>query len=50
MMADFLMACMDDKSDLSNQILALKGLFLLLQNHNLDCPQYYAKLYALLLP
>ena len=32
------------------QIYALKGLFLLLQNHGLDYPKYYEKLYALLLP
>ena len=27
---------------------ALKGLFLLLQNHGLDCPKYYTKLYSML--
>ena len=31
-------------------MLALKGLFLLLQNHGLDCPKYYERLYALLKP
>jgi len=50
MLADFLLSCLDDNTDLSNQIFALKGLFLLLQNFSLDCPQYYIKLYALLLP
>jgi hypothetical protein len=50
MLADFLLSCLDDTTDLSNQIFALKGLFLLLQNFSLDCPQYYIKLYALLLP
>lgn len=50
LLADFLMTCLDDNTDLSNQIYALKGLFLLLQHYSLDCPQYYQKLYALLLP
>ena len=31
-------------------MLALKGLFLLLSKHGLDCPKYYDKLYALILP
>ena len=30
MLADFLLTCLDDTTDLSNQIFALKGLFLLL--------------------
>ena len=50
-LADFLKACLDDqKNKLDLQIYALKGLFLLLQNHGLDYPKYYEKLYALLLP
>jgi len=50
MLADFLTSCLDDTADLNNQIFALKGLFLLLQHYSLDCPQYYTKLYGLLLP
>jgi U3 small nucleolar RNA-associated protein 19 len=50
LLADFLLSCLDDTTDLSNQIFALKGLFLLLQHYSLDCPQYYMKLYGLLLP
>jgi len=50
LLADFLLACLDDSHGLQNQVLALKGLFLLLQNHGLDCPQYYMKLYGLLKP
>ena len=38
MLADFLTSCLDDTADLSNQIFALKGLFLLLQHYSLDCP------------
>ena len=30
LLADFLMACLDDQSDIQIQVLALKGLFLLL--------------------
>ena len=44
------MACLDDQHSLHNQVLALKGLFLLLDKHGLDCPQYYEKLYGLLKP
>lgn len=29
-------------------ILALHGVFLLMQNHNLEYPDFYAKLYALI--
>ena len=50
LLADFLLACLDDSHGLACQVLALKGLFLLLQNHGLDCPKYYEKLYELLKP
>ena len=50
LLADFLLACLDDSHGLSCQVLALKGLFLLLQNHGLDCPKFYQKLYQLLKP
>lgn len=49
MLADFLLNCLDEE-DLELKIYALKSLFLLLQKHRLDCPQYYTKLYAMLLP
>jgi U3 small nucleolar RNA-associated protein 19 len=50
-LANFLQSCLDDpNSKLDLQVYALKGLFLLLQNHGLDYPKYYQKLYALLLP
>ena len=45
LLADFLLACLEDRNGLANQVLALKGLFLLLQNHGLDCPKFYEKLY-----
>lgn len=45
-----MLGCLEARHNLENQVLALKGLFLLLQNHDLDCPKYYEKLYALLLP
>lgn len=50
LLADFLTGCLEDKSDLEMQVYALKSLFLLLQEHNFDCPKYYEKLYDLLLP
>ena len=50
LLADFLMGSLEEKSDLQNQVYALKGLFLLLSKHGLDCPKYYDKLYQLLLP
>ena len=34
----------------SVSILALNGVFLLMQNHNLEYPDFYKKLYALLEP
>ena len=50
LLADYLLSCLEDDTDRSNQVFALKGLFLLIQNHGLDCPKYYEKLYKLLLP
>lgn len=49
LLADFLMSCLDGDRNIEIQVYALKGLFLLLTNHGLDCPMYYTKLYALLL-
>ena len=48
LLTDFLMSTLDDSPDLELQVYALKGLFLLLQKHGLDCPKYYTKLYGLL--
>jgi len=50
LLADFLLACLDNSHGLHNQVLALKGLFMLLDKHGLDCPKYYEKLYDLLKP
>ena len=47
-MADFLTTVLDDKSNIKHQILALKGMFVLLSQHGLDSPAYYSKLYNLL--
>lgn len=46
-MLDFLTACYDDHTDLVIQVLAVNGLFILIQKHNLEYPLFYKKLYAL---
>ena len=38
LLADFLMSCLDEDRNIEIQVYALKGLFLLLTNHGLDCP------------
>jgi hypothetical protein len=38
LLADFLMSCLDENRNIEIQVYALKGLFLLLTNHGLDCP------------
>lgn len=50
LLSDFLTSCLDMESDLQIQILGLRTIFLLLERHGLDYPQYYDRLYALLLP
>ena len=50
LLSDFLTSCLDMESDLQIQILGLRTIFLLLERHGLDYPQYYERLYALLLP
>lgn len=49
-LADFLTSCLDFDQMLDIQILSLKAIFLLLQKHGLDYPNYYTKLYGLLVP
>lgn len=51
LLSDFLLKHVGDNTlTLETQVYALKSLFLLLQNNNLDCPEYYNKLYSLLQP
>ena len=38
LLADFLLSCLDENRNIQIQVYALKGLFLLLTNHGLDCP------------
>ena len=49
-MADLLTSSLDFKRMLDVQILSLKAIFILLQKHGLDYPNYYIKLYGMLMP
>lgn len=49
-LSDFLTQCLDYQNNLSIQILGLRAIFILLEKHGLDYPNYYKRLYALLLP
>lgn len=46
MLHDFLVDCLDTKG--TTALLALNGLFTLIVHHNLDYPDFYTRLYALL--
>jgi U3 small nucleolar RNA-associated protein 19 len=49
-LCDFLTNCLDDEKNLDIQILGLRTIFILLEKHGLDYPNYYTRLYGLLLP
>ena len=49
-LSDFLTQCLDHDNQLDVQILALRAIFILLNQYGLDYPYYYKRLYALLLP
>jgi len=49
-LSDFLTSCLDLESQLDVQILALRAIFILLEKYGLDYPNYYKRLYGLLLP
>ena len=49
-LCDFLTSCLDNEKNLDIQILGLRTIFILLEKHGLDYPNYYTRLYGLLLP
>ena len=49
-LADFLTSCLDHDKQLDIQILSLRAIFILLEKHGLDYPNYYKRLYSLILP
>ena len=49
-LADFLTSCLDHENDLELQILGLRDIFILLEKHGLDYPNYYRRLYGMLMP
>ena len=49
-LSDFLTSCLDHESQLDVQILSLRAIFILLEKHGLDYPNYYKRLYGLILP
>ena len=49
-LSDFLTSCLDNEKNLDIQILGLRTIFILLEKHGLDYPNYYTRLYGLLLP
>jgi U3 small nucleolar RNA-associated protein 19 len=50
LLSDFLTECLNQEDDVEMQVLTLRGIFILLEKHNLDYPNYYKKLYAMLNP
>ena len=49
-LSDFLTSCLDHERQLDIQILGLRSIFILLEKYGLDYPNYYKRLYGLLLP
>lgn len=48
LLMDFLLSCYDGGGSTATSLLALNGLFYLMTAKNLDCPNFFPKLYALL--
>ena len=49
-LSDFLTFYLNQDDDIEIQVLALRALFILLEKHNLDYPNYYKKLYQMIKP
>eukprot|EP00347_Sterkiella_histriomuscorum_P012185 403369569 len=49
-LSDFLSYYLDQNEQVEIQVLALKAIFILLEKHGLDYPQYYKKLYNMIKP
>ncbi len=50
LLTDFLTHYLDQEDDVEHQVLALKAIFILLEKHGLDYPNYYKKLYKMIKP
>jgi len=49
-LSDFLTFYLNQDDDVELQVLALRALFILLEKHNLDYPNFYKKLYHMIKP
>ena len=49
-MSDFLTNFLDQEDDIELQVLALRAIFILLEKHGLDYPNYYKRLYQMIKP
>ena len=49
-LSDFLTFYLDQDNDVELQVLTLRAIFILLEKHNLDYPNYYKKLYQMIKP
>lgn len=50
LMSDFLTHYLSQEEDVELQVLALRAIFILLEKHGLDYPNYYKKLYQMIKP
>jgi U3 small nucleolar RNA-associated protein 19 len=49
-LSDFITHYLNQEEDIETQVLALRAIFILLEKHGLDYPNYYSKLYQMLKP
>ena len=50
LLSDFLTFYLNQDDDVELQVLSLRAIFILLEKHNLDYPNYYKKLYHMIKP
>jgi U3 small nucleolar RNA-associated protein 19 len=50
LLSDFLTFYLNQDDDVELQVLSLRAIFILLEKHNLDYPNYYKKLYQMIKP
>ena len=50
LLSDFLTHYLNQEDDVELQVLALRAIFILLEKHGLDYPNYYKKLYQMIKP
>ena len=49
-LSDFITHYLNQEEDIETQVLALRAIFILLEKHGLDYPNYYTKLYQMIKP